>query len=128
MNFLLTLRDTGREFELKGDLLKMITDKNYNVDLANLSDKKFVYDFAEEMNFDLKAQGKKSTRDRTLIKLLRSPGLMVSASGVSKTIYLSSDPDELCNRLKFLLQEMHAGNNSEIINDEIVAIVDKLLE
>ena len=50
------------------------------------------------------------------------------ASGISKTIFLSSDPDELCNRLKILLQEKHAGNNSDIINQEIVAIVDKLLE
>ena len=53
---------------------------------------------------------------------------MVSASGVSKTIFLTSDPDELCNRLKLLLQEKLAGNNSDIINEEIVAIVDKLLE
>ena len=53
---------------------------------------------------------------------------MVSASGVSKTIFLSSDRDELCERLKLLLQEKHAGNNSDIINQEIVAIVDKLLE
>ena len=50
------------------------------------------------------------------------------ASGVSKTIFLSSDPDELCNRLKLLLQEKHAGNNSDIINQEIVVIIDKLLE
>ena len=100
--YLLTFRDTGREFELKGDLLKMIIDKNYNVDLANLSDKKFMYDFAKKMNFFSKAQGKKSTRDRSLIKLLKSPGLMVSASGVSKSIFLSSDPDELRNRLKLL--------------------------
>ena len=34
-----------------------------------------MYDFAKEMNFDSKAQGNKSTRDRTLIKLLKSPGL-----------------------------------------------------
>ena len=53
---------------------------------------------------------------------------MVSASCVSETIFLSSDPDELCNRLKLLFQEKHAGNNSDIINDEIVAIIDKLLE
>ena len=58
-------------------------------------------DFAKEMNFDLKAVGKKSTRDRTFIELLKSPGLIVSASGVSKTLFLSSDLDELCNRLKF---------------------------
>ena len=80
------------------------------------------------MHFDQKAQGNKSTRDRKLIKLLNSPGLIVSASGISKTMFLSSDPDELCDRLKLLLQEKNAGNNSDIINDEIVAIVDKLLE
>ena len=79
------------------------------------------------MNFVLKAQGNKSTRDRTLIKLPKSPGLMVSASGVSKTILLSSDPDELCDRLKVLLRKKQAGNNSDIIDEEIIAIVDKLL-
>ena len=127
-NNMITFRDTGKEFELKGDLLKMITNKNYNVDLASLSDKKLMYDFAKEMHFDVKKIGNKSTRDRTLIKLLKSPGLMVSASGVSKTIFLSSDPDELCDRLKLLLQEKYAGNNSDIINDEIIAIIDKLPE
>ena len=81
---LLTFHDTGREFELKGDLLKMITNKNYNVDLASSSDKEKMYDLAKEIIFGTKAQGNKSTGDRTLIKLLKSPGLMVSASGVSK--------------------------------------------
>ena len=93
---ILTFRDTGKEFELTGDLLKMITSKNYNVDLASLSDKKLMYGFAKEMNFDLKAQGNKSTRDRILIKLLKSPAIM--ASGVSNTIFLSFDPDELRDR------------------------------
>ena len=124
----LTSRDTGKEFELKGDLLKMMTNKNFNVDLASLSDEKIMYDIAKEMNFDLKALGNQSTCDRTLIKLPKSTGLMVSASGFSKTILLSSGPDELCNRLKLLLQEKQAGSNSDIINDEIVAIVDKSLE
>ena len=123
-----TFRDSGKIFELKGDLLEMITKKNYNIDHTKLSDKKLMYGFAKEMNFDLKAVGKKSTRDETRIKLLKSLGLMVSASGVSKTLILSSDPNELCDRLKLLLQEKHAGNNSDIFNDEIVAIVDKLLE
>ena len=125
---MLTFRDTGKEFELKGDLLKMITNKNYNVDLASLQDKKLMYDFAKEMNFDTKALGNKSTRHRTLKKLPKSPGLMVSASGVSKTIFLSSDPDGICDRIKLLLPEKQAGNNSDIIIQEIVAIVDKLLE
>ena len=103
----------------------MITKSKYNVDLASLADKKLMYDFAKEMNFDLKTVGNKSTQDKTLIKLLKSPGLIISASGFTKTIFLSSDPDELCNRLKLLLQEKNAGNNSDIINDETVAIVDK---
>ena len=37
---LLTFRDTGKIFEMKADLLKVITNKNYNVDLASLSDNK----------------------------------------------------------------------------------------
>ena len=123
---MLTFRDTNIKFELKGDLLEMITNSKFNVDLASLSDKKLMYDFAKEMHFDLNAPGNKSTRDRKLIKLLKSPAIL--ASGVSKTIFLSSDLDELCNRLKLLLQEKHAGNNSDIINDENVAIIDKLLE
>ena len=49
------------------------------------------------------------------------------ASGFS-TIFLSSDPNELCNRLNLLLQEKHAGNRSDIINKEIVAIVDNFLQ
>ena len=125
---MLTFRDTNKQFELTGDLLEMVTNKDYNVDHASLADKKLMFDFAKEMHFDMKAVGKKPTRDKTLIKLLKSPGLIVSASGFSKTIFLSSDPNELCDRLKLLLQEKHAGNNSDIINEEIVAIVDKLLE
>ena len=125
---MLTFRDTNKQFELKGDLLEMITNSKFNVDLASLSDKNLMYDFAKEMHFDLKAPGNKSTRDRKLIKLLNSPGLMVSASGVSKAIFLSSDPNKLCDRLKLILQEKQAGNNSVIIDQEIVAIVDKLLE
>ena len=125
---LLTFRDTGEEFELKRDLLKLITNKKYNVDLASSSDKKLRYDFSREMNFDVNGVGNKSTRDRTLIKLLKSPGSMVSASGISKTIFLSSDPNELCNRLGLLLQEKGGGNNSEIISEEIAAIVDILLD
>ena len=59
----------------------MITNKNYYVDLASLSDKKLMYVFAKEMYFDVKATGNKATRDRTLVKLLKSTAIM--ASGIS---------------------------------------------
>ena len=109
---MLTFRDTNKQFELKGDLLEMITNSKYNVNLASLADNKLMYDFAKETNFDQKAVGKKSTRDKTLIKIVKSPGLIVSASRVSKILFLSSDPDELCDRLKLLIQKK---NKLEII-------------
>ena len=123
---LLIFRDSNKSFKLEGDLLETITNYDFNVDHSNQQDRKLIYEFAKEMNFNIKEKGKKSDRDKSIKRLLESPAIM--ASGVSKTIFLSSDANELCDRLKLLLQEKHAGNNSDIINDEIVAIVDKLLE
>ena len=85
--------------------MKLITNKNYNFNLASLADINLMYDFAKEMYFDKKPPGNKSTRDRTLIKLLKSPDLVISASGVSKKsiskkLFLSENADELCDRLK----------------------------
>ena len=123
---LLIFRDSNKSFKLEGDLLETITNYDFNVDHSNQQDRKLIYEFAKEMNFNIKEKGNKSNRDKSIIRLLKSPAIM--ASGVSKTIFLSSDANELCDRLKLLLQEKHAGNNSDIINNEIVAIVDKLLE
>ena len=123
---LLIFRDSNKSFKLEGDLLETITNYDFNVDHSNQQDRKLIYEFAKEMNFNIREKGNKSDRDKSIIRLLKSPAIM--ASGVSKTIFLSSDANELCDRLKLLLQEKHAGNNSDIINNEIVAIVDKLLE
>ena len=49
-NNMLTFRDTCKEFELKGNLLKKATNKNYNVDLVGLSDEKLMYEFAKQIN------------------------------------------------------------------------------
>ena len=38
---LLTFRDTGKIFKSNAHLMKMIANKNYNVDLASLWDKKY---------------------------------------------------------------------------------------
>ena len=68
-NNLLTFRDTGKQVGLEGDLLKKITNKNCNVDLASLTDKKLMYDFAKEMPFDVRGVGNKCAADGTLIKI-----------------------------------------------------------
>ena len=123
---MIIFRDSNKSFRLEGDLLKLITNHKFNAGHSSPQDKKLIYEFAKEMNYDTKSTGRPSTRHTSIIKIFESRAIM--ASGISKTIILSSDPTELCDRLKLLLQEKHAGNNSDIINDEIVAIVDKLLK
>ena len=124
-SYMIVFRDSNKSFKLEGDLLKVITNYKFNVDHSNQQDRKIIYKFAKEMNYDTKSTGRPSVRHNSMIRLLDQPAIM--ASGISKTIILSSDPNELCDRLKLLLQEKHAGNTSDIFNDEIVAIVDKLL-
>ena len=123
---MITFRDTNKTFRLEDDLLKVITNHKFNVDHSNLQDKKIIYEFAKEMKYDAKSTGRPSVRHNSMVRILDQPSIM--ASGFSKTIILSTDPDELYDRLKLLLQEKHGGNNSNLINEEIVVIVDKLLE
>ena len=123
---MITFRDSNKTFKLEGDLLKVITNYKFNVDHSNQQDRKIIYEFAKEMNYDTKSTGRPSIRHNSMIRLLDQPAIM--ASGISKTIILSSNADELCDRLKLLLQEKHGGNTSNLIDEEIVAIVDNLLE
>ena len=123
---MMTYRDSNKSFKLDGDLLETITNYDFNVSHSDPKEQKLIHEFGREMNFNIGQKGRKSDRDKSMVKLLQSPAIM--AWGISKTVSLSSDPDELFNRLKFLLQEKHAGNNSDIINDEFVIIIDKLLE
>ena len=123
---MLTFRDTNKTFRPEGDLLEVMTNYKFNVDHSNQQNRKIIYEFAKKMKYDVKSTGRPGVRHSSMIRLLESPAIM--ASGISRTIILSSNPDELCDRLKLLIQERHAGNNSDTINNEIVAIVDKLLE
>ena len=123
---MITFRDSNKTFRLEGDLLKVLTNYKFNVDHSSLQDKKLIYEFGKEMKYDIDSLGRPSVRHHSMIRLLGQPAIM--ASGFSKTIILSSDPNELCDRLKLLLQEKHGGNNSNLIDEEITAIVDKLLE
>ena len=49
-------------------------------------------------------------------------------SSTQQYIFLPSDPDELVDQLKLLYFEKNGGNDSFLINEQIMAIVDKLLE
>ena len=123
---MLTFRDSNKSFKLDGDLLKVMTNCIFNADHSRPQDRKLIFEFAKEMKFDTKNTGRPSTSSSSVIRILKSPAIM--ASGSSNILILSSDPNELCNRLKLLLQEKQAGNNSDLYNEEIVAILDKLSE
>ena len=49
------------------------------------------------------------------------------ASAIS-TLFSPKKSNELCDRLKLLIQEKQVGNNSEMNNEEIVATAHKILE
>ena len=125
-SIIITFSDSNKSFKLEGDLLKLISNYKFNADISNAQDRKIISEFAREMNYDTKSIGRPSVTHTSILKTLNSPAIM--ASGISNIIILSSDPDEHCDRLKLLLQEIQAGNNSDLINREIVAIVDKLLD
>ena len=125
---MITFRDSNskKTFKLEGDLLKVKTNYKFNIDHSNQQDRKIIYEFAKELNYDTKSTGRPSIRHESMIRLLDKPAII--ASGISKTIFVSSDPNELCDRWKLLLQEKHGGNNSNLIDEEMVVIIDKLLE
>ena len=127
-NNMLTFRNNNKKvFKLEGDLLDVMSNNKFNVDNSSQQNREIIREFAKEMKYNtVKNKGRPPVRHKSMIRLLNQRP--ITASGFTKTIILSSDHDELCNRLRLLLQEKPAGNNSDIINKESVAIVDKLLE
>ena len=84
-----------------------------------------MFDFAEEMYFDEKLLGNKSTRVKFFIRLLTSSAIMASSNS---TIFSSESPDELSDLVNLLLHEKPAGTNSNKNFEENVTIADKLSE
>ena len=99
---MLTFRDSNKSLKSDGDLLETMTNYAFNVSHSKPHDQKLIYEFGKGMNFNIKQKGRKSDTNKSMIKLLNSPAIM--ASGIS-TIFLTSDPDGLCDRLKILQEE-----------------------
>ena len=100
---MLTFRDSSnKSFELDGDLLKTMTNYKFNATHSSPQDQKLNYRFGKEMIFNTKQMGRKSPRDESMVLILNSPAIM--ASGFS-TIFFSSNPNKLCDKLKLLLQK-----------------------
>ena len=84
-----------------------------------------MFELAKEIYFDKRALVEESTRDKSPIRLLKSPAIMTSGTS---TLYSPENSDDLYDRKKLLIEEKQAGNNSNIIDEEIIGIGEKLLE
>ena len=77
---MLTFRDSNKSFKLDGVLLETITNYVFNFDHSNQQDRKLIYEFGKKFKFDFKQKGRKSDREKLMIKLLKSPAIMASMS------------------------------------------------
>ena len=60
-----------KPFKLDGDLLEIIANYDFNVDHCNQQDRKSIYEFGKKMKFDIKINGRKSDRDKSLTRFFR---------------------------------------------------------
>ena len=75
---MITFRDSNKSFRLDGDLLKLTRNYKFNVDHSSPQDKKLIYEFAKEMNFDTKSTRRPSPRHNSIVRLLDQPAIMAS--------------------------------------------------
>ena len=119
----LVFEHSGEIFTLRGDVLNMITD--YKDNTTDSRDAKQVIGFMHEMRFDIHSWGK-ILRDKSLIQNYFDKRAKL-ASGL-RWIFLSENPNEICNHLMLLPQEKRDVKNSVLNNEEIVTIIDKLIK
>ena len=87
-----------------------------------INNKNKIYSFLNDMNYNINYGDKKSIR-YYFIKALYY-GYQHLGSG----FVFPSDPDELVDQLKLLYFEKVGGNDSFLLNEQIISIVDELLE
>ena len=67
---MILFRDSNKSFKLEGDLVKLITNYKLNADHSRPQDKKLIYEFAKQMNYNTKLTGRPSIRHNSIIKIL----------------------------------------------------------
>ena len=156
--------ENGNSYNLNDpDLQYFITNTQFDKQINNWDS---IYNFLNDMKYDLNYGDKKSTRYQFIKELYSRYQLQGFAQGQSQSytreamqgftgsglreatqsyangeysrssthspaqqyIFLPSDPDELVDQLKLLYFEKVGGNDSFLINERIIAIIDKLLE
>ena len=148
--------ENGNSYDLSNpDLQYFITNTQFDKPIKNWGP---IYNFLNDMKYDLYYGDKKSIRYQFIKELYSRYQLQGFTQGQSQSytqgftgsglngesyretsrsstrsstqqyIFLPSDPDELVDQLKLLYFEKVGGNDSFLINEQIIAIIDKLLE
>ena len=143
-NTTLTFLGSGNIYDLNDpDLQHFITNTQFDRQLQNVN---IIYSFLNDMNHNMNYGDKKSMRcyfikdlhnqyyqlgsglPSNARKVSRSNSQSYAGSHANQYVFLPSDSDELVDQLKLLYFEKLGGNDNPQLNEQIVAIADKLLE
>ena len=113
------------------DLQYFMTNTQINKEIHN---ENLIHSFLNDMKYNLNYGDKKSKRYYFIKDLINqykyreipyrdSPW----GSGLN-FVFLPSDPDELVDQLKLIVLEKVGGNGNPMLNEQIIAIADKLLQ
>ena len=122
--------ENGNTYNLNNpDLTYFITYTQLDKEIQN---EKLIYNFLKDMKYDLNYGDKISKRYYFIKDLINQYTYRDQqsqlGSGFNQYVFLPSDPDELVDQLKLLYFEKVGGNDNPMLNEQIIAIADKLLQ
>ena len=122
LRYLTTNTQFDREIKIVNTIFNFLNDMNFNI---NYGDKKsmryyFIKDLINQYTYQLSHWG--NTIDNNQV------GSGLNGSCANPSVFLPPDPYELVDQLKLLYFEKVGGNDSFLLNEQLIAIVDKLLE
>ena len=132
-NYTLTFLSSGNKYNLKDpDLQYFMTNTQIDKEIHN---ENLIHSFLNDMKYNLNYGDKKSKRYYFIKNLINQYKyqhipyqLSQLGSGFNQYVFLPSDPDELVDQLKLLYFEKVGGNDNPMLNEQIIAIADKLLQ
>ena len=118
-----------------GPIYNFLNDMKYDL---NYGDEKSIrYQFIKELYFRYQLQGFTQGQSQSYTQGFTGSGLngesyretsrSSTRSSTQQYIFLPSDPDELVDQLKLYFEKV-GGNDNPQLNEQIIAIIDKLLE
>ena len=137
--------ENGHSYDLNDpDVQYFITNTQLDRQLQNMN---IIYNFLNDMKYNINYGDKKSNRYYSFKDLINqyqqshwgntidnnqvqgyAGSELNGEQYINQYVFLPSDPDEIVDQLKLLYFEKLGGNDNPQLNEQIIAIVDKLLE